>query len=199
MSSDTFYSNLGPPGDVYDCCSGWTVSGTGTVGTSFTAANLFTSLISGSISEIDVGVGYVTGTNSFYVALFTNNGNLPGTQLGRWDNLSSSQSFGGCCGLVTITGISGVTLTAGEDFWLVMGPEHLTDTTWEAWNWNNQGDTVLDLYSTDGGGTWNSNGLQPAGAGAIIGTSTVPEPSSLLLFGSGLIGAVGVLRRKINL
>ena len=88
MSSDTFYSNLGPPGDVYDCCSGWTVSGTGTVGTSFTAANLFTSLISGSISEIDVGVGYVTGTNSFYVALFTNNGNLPGTQLGRWDNLS---------------------------------------------------------------------------------------------------------------
>ncbi len=32
-----------------------------------------------------------------------------------------------------------------------------------------------------------------------IGSSSVPEPGTLLMFGSGIIGLAGVLRRKINL
>ncbi len=106
------YSNLGPPGNVYQCCTAWTVSGTGTLGISFTAANLFTAMASGVVAEIDLGVGYVTGLNSFYVAIFTDNGGLPETQLWREDNLSSDQSFGGCCGLIRVN-VFGLTLTAG--------------------------------------------------------------------------------------
>ena len=32
-----------------------------------------------------------------------------------------------------------------------------------------------------------------------IGGSSVPEPGTLVMFGSGIIGLAGVLRRKINL
>jgi len=59
----------------------------------------------------------------------------------------------------------------------------------------------------------NSVGTIPSEAFTVLGTfsstststtsttttGTVPEPSSIMLFGSGLIGLVGVLRRKFHL
>ena len=46
----------------------------------------------------------------------------------------------------------------------------------------------------------NTLGSIPSEAFTLIGTSgTTPEPSSIVLFGSGILGLAGVLRRKLNI
>ena len=67
MAGTTLYSNFGSGGSVYNCWSGWTVSGSGYIGTSFTSANEFQVTTGGSVGEIDVAVGLVVGPDSFYL------------------------------------------------------------------------------------------------------------------------------------
>lgn len=199
MGVSTLFSDLGPSGNVYQCCSGWTISGTGTLGTSFTAANEFNAGVGGSVSQIDLGVGYVTGSPQFYASIWTDLAGTPGTQVADafWNNLISTETVGNCCGLVTISGITGVTLNAGTNYFMILGPEDLNDTSWNGWNWNSVGATGLDLYSNDGGISWVSSGVQPMGAFDVIGAS-VPEPCFSLLIGTGLLGVLGAIRRKPN-
>ena len=124
-------------------------------------------------------VGYDSGVNTFFAALYTANGNLPGTLIAQWNNLSSSTTFGQCCGLVTITGISGVELTVGTSYFLVLGPMKLNSTTSETWNLNSTGATGLVLYANNGcqngsgnGCSWNSKGTQTLGAFDVLGSSS---------------------------
>ena len=68
----------------------------------------------------------------------------------------------------TITGITGLTLTAGTQYFLVVGPMGLSSTTYEVWNLNNQSKTGTHLYSNDGGGTWTNAGTQTLAAFDVL-------------------------------
>lgn len=192
-AADTIFNDF-DAGHSYNCCNGWTVSGPGSPPGQFIAANEFNAGASGFVSEIDLAIGKVVGDGGGTVSLYTVSNDLPGTLLGSWDFVAH-QNVGNCCAFETITVDGGPMLTQGTDYFMVLNADNIT---WDSWNQNTVGATGLDLYSTDNGNTWKSNGIQTLGTFAIEGTA-VPEPGTLVMLGSGIVAAAAGIRRKFNL
>jgi hypothetical protein len=197
------FNDLGSGTNAYGTISGWTVSGNGTcngcAGNSFTAANLFTAAGSGNelLSEIDLAVGNANSTlNTFYASIWSDDLGAPGVQLpNAYWSLSTSTAAETCCALVSINGISGVTLTGGTQYFMVLGPLSITDTSYNIWALNNQGVTGDDQISINGA-PWVDNGPQTLGAFDVL-SGTVPEPSTFVLLGGG-IALLGFCKRGVN-
>ena len=88
--------------------------------------------------------------------------------------------------VVSITGISGVTLTGGDEYFLVLEP--LATDGSLAWYVNNQNITGDVLLSADGGTTW-TGGIGTTAASDVLGSSNAagtPEPSTFALPGAGI-------------
>ena len=193
-TAGVLFSDLGPPGNVYSPSAGRALYGSGVMGASYSEAALFTVAGTGSldVGGIDLAVSYQSGyANTFDASIWTDSGALPGLELASWLDLSTTTANGSCCGLVSLTGIMGVTLTGGQEYFMVLGPVNPTDNSGNLWMWNTQGVAgVSSRYSNDGGATWSSYG--PDEQQVAFDITTTPEPGSLLLFGTGLIGILVV-------
>jgi len=193
------YSNLGPPGSVYSDTMGWTIRGTdgGVFSESNTDGMLFTVSGSGSLPVTEIDLALVLGLTSdgaFVASIWTDVSGKPGAQLpgASW---SGSTSLGGssCCTLISITGISGVNLTGGGQYFMVVGPSSLTSATNIAWQWSTTGVTGITAGSTNGGVSWISASGETFGVFDVLSNpSPVPEPGSFLLFAAGLIGMLAL-------
>ena len=170
-------------------------------------SNGFVSAASGNANTLEFGewiangitpssIGYELGTSAF------------GTDLGSGTvalNASNSHflfanGFGYDIYDVTI-GITPAALAAGNTYWVSLS--NATDA-------GNSGTEAWDLPNGGSGGPATCNFRQggtnfgDCGLGGEAFTLSgccgpVPEPSSIMLFGSGILGLVGVLRRKLNI
>jgi hypothetical protein len=197
---DVLFTDLGPTGNVYDSSAGWVIRGGSAASPlSTVAANLFTVPGAGNqaVSQLDLAVlNTDPSSHTFYASIWTDDGGVPGTQVpGAYWSLSTDDPAQSCCGLISVTGISGVYLTGGQSYFLVLGPLDPWDGSWNYIASNNQGIAGLDLYSYDGGSGWLSNGIQGTGAFDVLG-SPAPEPDSLLVLAIGIVGILAARRLR---
>jgi len=182
----TVYSNFGA-GNSYDCCNAYTESGAGSF-TGFNAlqAMAFTNATGQNLTltQIDIADSFVTGNNSMTLNLYADNAGVPGAVLESW-TVNNLPDLGTCCAVATVFDSAGVVLLNGATYFIAPASD---DVTWEAWNWNTIGMSGAGAISTDVGATWVPGPYDPNGAFDVLGKSAVPEPSGVLLTGTGLIG-----------
>jgi hypothetical protein len=91
-------------------------------------------------------------------------------------------------------------LTAGQTYWLTLSNANdVSNSGTEAWDIPNGG---LGTAGITCNFRQSGTNFGDCGVGGetftLIGGSTVPEPSSLVLLGSGILGFAGVVRRKLS-
>ncbi len=191
------FSDLGTGSTVYNTSSNsWGILGSAN---SFSPNNrqgiaaLFTAGGSGSeaVGQIDLGMWYFSGVGTFSASIWTDVLGAPGSQVaGASWGLSTSNPYAACCTLATVSGISGVSLTGGQQYFMVLQPVSYSDNTTNGWAYNSQG-VSGDIQSTANGSTWTDTGTSANYAAFdVLGSSTVPEPASLALLVAGLSALV---------
>ncbi len=190
--AQTVYSNgpINGTTDAWTINSGFVVSDTftATPNTTLTGLSFGAWLFPGDVlNSVEASVSSAEFGGTIYsdqVVTLTQSG-CSGNQYG-FNVCTESGSFG-----------TGVNLAAGGTYWLNLQNAVVND-----------GDPVYwDENSGPSSASENSVGTIPSEAFTLLGsetsttttttTTSTPEPSSIMLFGSGILGLAGVLRRKL--
>jgi len=128
-----------------------------------------------------------------------NSGTVFGSGTASGNNLTdkflSENQFGYYINEITVTGLN-ASVTSGTTYWLTLQNAVIQSGDPVFWDQNSgigcMSNGCPSMASQSSVGTIPSESFTISG-----GSGTTPEPSSFMLFGSGILGLAGVMRRKL--
>jgi len=169
-----------------------------TINFGYIVSDTFTSSSNGTVGGFQFGVwefpGDTLSSVDWSITAGENSGNVYGSGTASGNSLSdtfiSSNQYGYNIDSIKVIGLE-VAVVTGTTYWL-----NLQNATVPS------GDPVYwDENSGPSSASESAVGTIPSEAFTINGSSggsgSTPEPSSIMLFGSGILGLAGVLRRKL--
>jgi hypothetical protein len=192
--ADVIFSNFGP-GYTYNVSSG-NVVGDGFDGSIYSEGDSFTPIQNAVFGSLRIALSEVfpgsQGT-SLTISLAADSGNAPGAVLESWLLAPGSLGLlGNNNAPVVLNSSLNLTLLAGTEYWITASLGGMGNAV--AWNWNSTGDMNAHAIN-DGSGWFSPSGMTP-GAFELDSAASVPEPSTLALFGVAFAGLASRTRRK---
>lgn len=185
-AAGTIVSSFGPA-NSYALNGGLSISTVASSNAYETAVAVsFTPSVSFELTQIDLALGYLSGTNSFVLKLVDDNSGPTGLVIETWT--FAAPVFGGP-DLNALTPLSSLVLNGGSTYWIVALPGG--SDTWGAWN-HPSPDTFIggQAISHDRGATWYPPVVAPGvPAFDVLGIAT-PEPGTVLVTAFALAGLV---------
>lgn len=162
-------------------------------------ANSFTTGSTGqTLDSVDVLLTvYAGNTADFTATLYTDNGsNRPGTVLGTGGTVSLNA---GNNQLVNFDFASqGISLAAGTTYWFALYSSNKDNSLWAKTSDLSEtelaGWSIADIHRAISSSGWGT--VSPSDVMFAVNVSAVPVPAAAWLFGSDLVGLIGIARLK---
>ena len=131
-------------------------------------AAAFTAPATTSVTEIDIGAGYISGTqNLVKVHLYQDAGGVPGTEL--WTHVTTLPVDGTCCEVAALKVPRRVKLTGGVQYWVGLGVAKEASDTFAAWYGNVADQVDSGLTAINQGNGWTASPALPLPAFGVFG------------------------------